>query len=331
MSHISDGYIGTYASIDSRGVYHFTFDEVTGELSQPKLFYEAKNAKWVSLYENSLAFPTEKGGAAGTSVLELEDGRVKSCLSVLNEQETPCCVLQDENVIYTANYHEGIVMVYRMNTGRLAAIGRIACGKGAGCHQVLLHDAYLMVPCLVQHKIRLFGRKAPFDPAGELCFPDGSGPRHGVFNQAHTKLYVVSEWSNELFTYQVQGGKFRLAQTVPILPEEGEFSGAGKKAAAAAVRLTRDERFVYISVRGEDVLAVLDVSGERIYTVQYMPCGGVHPRDFILSRDERFVLIANRFEGGIVSMKRDKESGRLLDICGRAAMPEGVSLVLKNK
>ena len=54
-----NGFIGTYASENSKGVYRFTFDTVSGTLGKPELFYEAKDAKWISLYKNIMAVPVE--------------------------------------------------------------------------------------------------------------------------------------------------------------------------------------------------------------------------------------------------------------------------------
>ena len=56
-SYPLDVYIGTYNSDNSKGVYHFTVSPDTGIMSQPELFYEAPNAKWISLQRDSMAFP----------------------------------------------------------------------------------------------------------------------------------------------------------------------------------------------------------------------------------------------------------------------------------
>ena len=51
-SNAIDGYIGTYYSEKSRGIYHFSFDPESGRMTEPELFYEAPNAKWVSAEGN---------------------------------------------------------------------------------------------------------------------------------------------------------------------------------------------------------------------------------------------------------------------------------------
>lgn len=72
-----NGYIGTYFSESSKGVYRFAFYPESGELAEPELFYEAKDAKWVSCSEGRLCFPMEEEGKAGTCFLRLENGEIK--------------------------------------------------------------------------------------------------------------------------------------------------------------------------------------------------------------------------------------------------------------
>lgn len=326
----TDIYIGTYYSEESRGIYRASLDTATGRMTEPELFYEAPNAKWVSLDGRSMALPVERQGRAGTCFLELRDGRVVREAEILKEKQTPCYILQRDGYVYTANYHEGNVMVYRLEAGNPTLVNRIENGDRAGCHQILIHGEDLMVPCLEQDRIRIFDILHGYGLVGEITFPKGTGPRHGVFNGDHSRFYVVSEWSNELFVFAVKGREFELTESLSLLPDG--FKESGGKAASAAVRLTADERFLYVSVRDADLLAVLDVSGERAKLIQHVPCGGKHPRDMILSGDERFLLVVNRFEGGIVSMERDPRSGLLGGIRHRVSMREGVALAFgENK
>lgn len=344
-SYPLDVYIGTYNSDNSKGVYHFTVTPDTGSMTQPELFYEASNAKWISIQKNSMVFPIEKQGKAGTCFLTLKENEIDHVEEILEENQTPCYILQEGSNVYTANYHGGNVMVYHLENGVPSLIKRIENGNKAGCHQIILHEPYILVPCLEQNVIRLFDKENGYNPAGEIIFPNGSGPRHGVFNREHTKLYVVSEWSNELFVFNVNKNQFKLEQTLSVLPEapmhlanearkskkERELVKKVEPAAAAAIRLTSDEKFLYISIRGMDILTVIDVQGEKAAVIQHSSCGGVHPRDFILSPDENFLLAANRFGGGIVSIGRDRTSGLLEGFLDSVSMPEGVSLALGNK
>ena len=317
---MTTGYIGTYASPESKGVYRFTFDRESGRMTEPTLLYEAPDAKWISLLGKRLVFPVKRERGAGVCFLDTEG---QSVCEILEEIHTPCHILQEGKFVYTANYHDGTVMVYDTEGKKPVTVLRLENGKKAGCHQILLHENLLLVPCLEQDKICFYDREKDFARAGEIPFPNGAGPRHGTFNREHTGLYVVSERSNELFCYRVRGKEFTLYKTLPLLPEEE------KNGAAAAVRLTGDQSFLYLSVRGQDLLICVDMRGEEPTLLQYEKSGGVHPRDFILSGDERFMLTANREDGAIVCRKRDRKSGRILEIVSRIRQPECVSLALE--
>lgn len=317
------GYIGTYYSENSRGIYHFTFDPESGSLTAPELFYEAPNAKWVCTDGEAMIFPVERHGRAGACFLKLKDKKVVGSTEILEERQTPCYILHDGEYVYTANYHEGNVMVYHMMENAPVLVKRIENGAKAGCHQVLRHETYLLVPCLEQNRIRLLDTAKDYAQAGEIAFSSGTGPRHGIFNQSHTIFYVVSEWSCRVFVFQVQGTDFTLVRSIPLLTEDNMGN-----AAAAAVRLSKDERFLYISVRGANCLCVLDVSGDQAAVIQRCSCGGEHPRDFVLSSDEKFLLVVNRYEGGIVCMDRDPRSGKLGSPRHSVPMSEGVAVVL---
>lgn len=320
-NRIVNGYIGTYFSENSKGIYRFAFDEESGELTAPELFYESRDAKWVSVGPDRICFPMEENGRAGTCFLEREKGQIKHVWKILEEAHTPCYLQQDGDYVYTANYHDGTVMVYHLSRHVPEIRKRIENGEKAGCHQILLHGPWLLVPCLEQNRIRIFDRENGFGPAGEIPFPEGSGPRHGVFDRAHKRLYVVSEWSNTLFTFAADGKEFRLIQSLPLLLRK-------ENAAAAAIRISPGEEALYISVRGPDILIRVDIRGDKAVLEEYVSSRGVHPRDFILTDDGRFVLVANRQEGGLVSLERNRESGKIVGIRSRIPIPEAVSVVL---
>ena len=106
--------------------------------------------------------------------------------------------------------------------------------------------------------------------------------------------------------------------------------GNEKGAASAAIRLSRDEHFLYISVRGLNQLITVDLTQEKAAVADSVSSAGVHPRDFIISPDGRFLLIANRQEGGIVCREIDPESGRVKEVRSRITMPEAVSVILEE-
>ena len=73
--------------------------------------------------------------------------------------------------------------------------------------------------------------------------------------------------------------------------------------ASAAIRLSPDERFLYVSTRFADVITVFEL-GASARDSSRGPCsssGGLHPRDIVLTPGGEFLLAANRTDGGLAS------------------------------
>ena len=320
------GYIGTYASPASRGIYSFSMDADTGKLSVPKLFFEAPDCKYLSLRRSLLAAPVQRPEGAGVMLLDLSGPQPKPAGICTEEQKTPCFAVQDDTRLYTANYHEGTVLIYQKQPDGLKLMKKLLIAPGAGCHQILFHGSLMMVPCLLLDEIRLFDMDRDFAPAGVVSFPKGTGPRHGIFDSSHRHLYLVSELSNELFIYRTEGpAGFRLLESKRILSEGKTYS---QPPASAAVRLSPDGQFLYVSTRFAEVITVYRLTDGKAEFVQQADCGGIHPRDFLITPDGKFLLAANRTSGDLVSFRLDVSTGRLTDSVCTVPVPEAVAVVL---
>lgn len=320
--HRLTGYIGTYASPSSRGVYRFELDTETGALTAPSLFCEAPDAKYLSLCGPLLAAPFARGGEAGLCLLDTRRPEAPRLAALCLEARAACYVTQRGERVYTANYHEGTVLVYAYSSGALRLAHRIVIAPKAGCHQVLLCGELLLVPCLELDCIRLFDARRDFAPAGQIDFPPGSGPRHGVFDAARGRLYVLGERSNALYALDA-APPFKLRQALPLYASKQE-SGAE----SAALRLSGDGRFLYASTRGADLISAVSLSPEGLRLLQQVASGGSHPRDFTLTPDGRFLLAVNRFSGNLCCFRRGEADGRIGPLQSEISAPEGVAIVL---
>lgn len=316
------GYLGTYYSQESAGIYAFSFNRNTGSVSEPALWYGAPNSKYLSLRGGLLATPLTYGDRAGLRLLDTSDGAPMG--SAFVEKQAACFVVQDEDRIYTANYHEGSVIIYNRRTFRIEK--RIETGEGSGCHQILLHGRYVIAICLLRDEALIFDRAAGYEEAGRIGFEKGTGPRHGVFDREHKRLFIVSELSNKLFVFKTVGDKgFEKAFESDILKKGAIYETAPT---SAAIRLAPDERYLYISTRGADVITAFRIKGNGAEMIQQVKSGGKHPRDIALSGDGRFILAVNRDEGGMVVFKRDGKSGLIGEKTAQADVAQAVSIVL---
>ncbi len=303
-------YAGTYTSKAAKGIYRFTYED--GKLSDVENFCEIKNPKYLSKYNDYIITVADFEHDSGVALIDAKGEIVDK---VAFEERTSCYVTTEENDIYTANYHTGIVTHLRIQEGKLKYINSVQIQDGAGCHQVLIWKDQILVPCLFLDRVFIFDKS--LKKLGSIQFTANTGPRHGVFTKDNEYLYLVSELSNELFVLHT--GDWKLEACIPVLMNKLTHIRD-----TAAVRLSEDEKYLYVSTRTQDVLSVIELNDHQPTVIQTTCCGGKHPRDFILLDDH--LLCANRNSNEIVCFTIH-EDGTLGKISDRIEVPEAVSLI----
>jgi 6-phosphogluconolactonase len=165
---------------------------------------------------------------------------------------------------------------------------------------------------------------------GKLCkrdercirFPAGSGPRHLTFNAEGTRAYVLTELSSQIFVFAWSSDTgFTFLQQIDLLEKPDPDS------LAAAIRMSSDDRFLYASCRGKDVVAVFAVRKDgRLEKVQSISAHGKHPRDILLSENGDFLFAACRDSDAVFIFSRDSESGLLRFMAPIENVPEPIAL-----
>ena len=107
----------------------------------------------------------------------------------------------------------------------------------------------------------------------ESKVPSGYGIRHLVFSKDGKYIYTVNELVPSVGIFAYNKGTATLINTVSI-------NCKNEKANGAAIRLSTDGNYLYISLREENVICVFAVKGERLKLLQTFDCGGDSPRDF---------------------------------------------------
>ena len=318
------GYVGTYASPDAPGTYRFLLDAESGRLSAPELIYPQTNTKYAVWTGGLLATVTENSQGCGLALLDTAAPGAPVLDERICEKTTACFLTWQDGLLYSANYHDGHVLIHRVEDGKLRLVHRLFLEEESGCHQVVFHGRWLLVPCLKRDRVFLFDREDGWAPAGELVLPAGTGPRHGLFSADRRRFYLVSETSNQLFTYTVSGPEFTLEGAVPVLP-----AGSSGKADAAAIRMSEDGSVLYVSVRGADLIAVFRLGGGLPQLVQHASALGRDPWDILLVPGRPMLLTANRADSALVC-RRLEADGRVGDELGRVEIPQCVGLCLED-
>lgn len=139
----------------------------------------------------------------------------------------------------------------------------------------------------------------------DLPLPTGSGPRHLVFNRAEDTAYVVCELSETLVVITKTAEGWQVQHQADLLPQQA------KGAAAGAIKLSADERFVYVSCRHQNAISCFAIQDSDVQWHSMQECGGRFPRDFSLSSCEQWLIVANQHSNNLVSFRRNPSDGRL--------------------
>ncbi len=140
--------------------------------------------------------------------------------------------------------------------------------------------------------------------------PAGAGPRHLVFHPDRGYAYVADEFSDSVSTYafDAASGQLTYLDTQTTLPND--FPGDGNT--CADVHITPDGRFVYVSNRGHDSLAMFAVDpATGLLTALGQVPTEARPRELEISPRGRYVFAAGQDSGRVASYTIDQASGVL--------------------
>jgi 6-phosphogluconolactonase len=146
-----------------------------------------------------------------------------------------------------------------------------------------------------------------------ISFQPGSGPRHMEMHPSLDICYV----SNELFN-TVCVAKLDASDPETIKPRlipvqyEPTIDNRDVTSYVSEIKLSPDARFLYVSNRGDDSLAIFRVlSDGGLGRTGLVPTGGKFPRHFAITPDGRALIVANQDSGYIRVLARDVETGAL--------------------
>lgn len=177
------------------------------------------------------------------------------------------------------------------------------------CHAVLLNKAETTVAIvnIALDQIYIYdilNNELKYNYVIDL--PLGSGPRHAIYNEDNSKMYVITEYSNEMIIIDMITKK--IMQKISTVPN---FHGTTY---GATLFFSKDNRYLYGSNRGEDSIAKFEVlkDGSLKY-VNSFSCFGNHPRHMVLSKDGKYIISCNKNSNNVAVIDIEKEE-LVLDI-----------------
>ena len=333
-------YIGTYTKKDSKGIYRVEISEV-GKVEKIENVAEVENPTYLNFsHDNKNVYSVSKINDKGavTSFKVEEDGRLTALSSIAQVGTPPCYVEVSPNNKYvlSANYHMGTIDSYEVGEdGRLTTL----LSKDQHVGGVKLHprqdkpyahycgfsrDGRFMISCdlgtdeLTTYTVNngILERIANF----KLFSQHGIGPRHLVFSHDEQYVFVMTELSNELVSldYNSETGELSNPKYYMTLPVNFIEENKG-----SAIRISNDDRFIYVTNRGQDAVVVFENKAGKLEKIQTISSYDKDPRDFNLSKDGKIAVAANE-NGSITVYTVNTETGHLIASDKKVALPEAV-------
>jgi 6-phosphogluconolactonase len=340
--------VGTYSPTPkdnehkTHGICLVFFNPKNGAFGQPRSVADCLNPSYLLLSsDEKTLFAVRETFSEETPALLSFRIEPKNALTPLSQipiaGELPCHLAFDANHcrLASAQYLTGDVAICKVVNGELKSAASIANSLETGpktkrqdrphAHCVaftdkgtVLHIVDLGTDSLTTH---ILGTDGKVLESTALHLPPGCGPRHIVINRQETRAYLFCELDESLIVLNRSGTGWVVDSVQPgfTAPEDG--FGAG-----AAIRLSKDDRKIYISGRRQSKIACFSVAGE-VRALGEFETGGETPRDFILTSDGGWIIVANQDSGTLASFRRNADT-QLFDPSGhKCQIFKPVSLV----
>ncbi len=172
-------------------------------------------------------------------------------------------------------------------------------------------DGYLAVCDLGTDTLAIYDKELKL--ISEEKAPSGYGIRHLVFSKDGKYIYAVNELVPSISVFEYQNGTAKLVDTV-------KMQCKNEKANGAAIRISEDGKYLYVSFREENVITVYEVNGKNLSFLQTVNCGGDSPRDFNIFGN--FLIVCNEKSGNVIvfSMKNGLTDCRVEEISIKNAL-----------
>lgn len=338
-------YVGTYTNQDSKGIYHYQLEK-DGSLKRIGLASPSENPSYLTRSaDKKFLLATNETNINATGSVEsflISGDSLKFISRRPSGGGAPCYVaINKDDFVLVANYTGGNIGLLKLNkNGELSDLLNVQqhTGSGIGDRQKEPHahsvwfdpsgkgiiSVDLGTNELWFSQIDSLNQKIiPSDPS-TLKMNPGAGPRHLAFHPNGKWIYVINELDCTLtFLQKNEKGVYEKGASVSTLPPDYNEPNT-----SADIHISSDGKFVYASNRGHNSIAIFEVDPQNgnLKLQAFQSTHGEGPRNFSLSPDEDFLLVANQYSNNIVSFKRDKTSG-LLEYVSEIKAPNPVCIL----
>jgi len=324
-------YVGTYTDTKSEGIYKYLLQK-DGHLKPIGLAAKSVNPSFLAMSDDQRFLLAVNEIINDEDVGTLESFSVSDdSLSFISRSITggahPCFVsLNQFGYVLTANYTGGNVGLLKLSkNGELSELLDIQQHKGSGISERQeaphAHSAWFGTDANAVISVDLGTNELWFSQLDtvmnklqatepyKLEMAAAAGPRHLVFHPNNKWIYVLNELDCTVtLVEKMDQSKYQKKLSYSSLPQAYNESNT-----AADIHISSDGKFVYASNRGHNSIAIYGVNplDGSLNLIAHESTLGKGPRNFTLSPDENYLLVANQYTNNIVSFKRDKSTGML--------------------
>jgi 6-phosphogluconolactonase len=359
-------YIGTQGSAGPQqegsapqGIYAARLDAKTGRLSPlgltvglPRATTLLRHPTLPVIYSSAA---DSAGGRAVDSILycfevDAESGNLRAINKVDagGRDATALALDLPSNILFSANHGSGnITMLPVHSDGSLGpvtsevknyCIGEDSRQQTPKTHGVVVDPTHKYVLVTVFGADRIFiyhfnGASRVLTPAQPPAepVPVGSGPRHLVFHPTGKFLFVDTQLTAELRSYRwdAKAGRLHLLQTLSPYP-----AGDHAEKDAAEIVVSRDGRFVYLSLRDEQdsvVVYAFDAHTGTLTEIQRISAQGKTPWSFGIDPTGHWMLVTNEASDTVAVLRVDPATGRLSATGESIPIPNPVAIAFYLK
>ncbi|CAF1056704.1 unnamed protein product [Rotaria sordida] len=329
-------FIGGYSGdgpTDSKGIYAFALDEVKSTLIPLGLSAVTTNPSYILIHPSHKYLYSVNEQDAGTVTAFKIDSTQPGHLTLINQQSSrgsgPCYLSTNQvgEYLFVANYNNGTVAVLPIdtNTGNIKSFTGFDQQTGSSIDPIRQTSAH--AHCILLDKKEQYALSADlgsdeiyhykfFSNNGSLLRTSttkaarfGDGPRHIIFDSNQKFVYVMNELKSTITVYNY----FPTMQSIQIistLPQDFTLPNTG----AEIIFHPKLEQYLYASNRGHDSIAVflVDINAGHLSLIQHMNVQGRTPRNFNISPDGKFLIVANQDSNNLVLFTIDQTTGKLI-------------------
>jgi len=320
-------FVGTYTENGSEGIYSYSFDSNTGELSNKKLAATMGNPSFLKISPNNkYLYAVEEtneyvGSSGGVAAFSIDNGALKEINSNATIGAHPCHIgiSEDGRFLVASSYTGGSLSIFKIgDNGEFLPNPQfidhkvLDTTKTSHAHAAKFTEDGLFTTDLGLDAIKRYimeGEKFVPYKQSSIDLPLKSGPRHFTFGQGGKFLYVINELNSTLTVFQRNADKsYTELETQTTLSKD--FEG---ESYCADIHLSNDGKFLYGSNRGENTIVIFKVDDAtgKLSLVGRESVKGDWPRNFGIDPSGNYLLVANQRSNNITVFKRNTTEGTL--------------------